>query len=63
MFLFLRTSSIASPATINFRQLEDTINKWKIELEEQEKVFLNQATQVNAWDTLLITNGEKVRCY
>ncbi|GFS68575.1 nuclear pore glycoprotein p62, partial [Nephila pilipes] len=54
------TSSGASPATINFRQLEDSINKWKIELEEQEKVFLNQATQVNAWDRLLISNGEKI---
>jgi len=29
-------------------------------LEEQEKVFVNQATQVNAWDKLLITNGEKI---
>lgn len=31
-----------------------------MELEEQEKVFVNQATQVNAWDKLLITNGEKI---
>jgi len=23
-------------------------------------VFVNQATQVNAWDKLLITNGEKI---
>ena len=29
-------------------------------MEEQEKVFMNQATQVNAWDRLLIGNGEKV---
>lgn len=29
-------------------------------MEEQEKVFVNQATQVNAWDKLLITNGEKI---
>ncbi|PRD29638.1 UNVERIFIED_CONTAM: Nup62 [Trichonephila clavipes] len=59
-FILHSTSSGALPATINFRQLEDSINKWKIELEEQEKVFLNQATQVNAWDRLLISNGEKI---
>lgn len=29
-------------------------------MEEQEKVFVNQATQVNVWDKLLITNGEKI---
>lgn len=45
---------------MNFSQLEDAINKWSLELEEQEKVFINQATQVNAWDKLLIANGEKV---
>ncbi|KAG7211374.1 hypothetical protein KM043_010663 [Ampulex compressa] len=47
-------------AAINFFQLEESINKWTLELEEQEKVFVNQATQVNAWDKLLITNGEKI---
>ena len=31
-----------------------------LELEEQEKAFLQQATQVNAWDRLLLDNGEKV---
>ena len=33
-------------ATMSYRQLEESINKWTIELEEQEKIFLNQATQV-----------------
>ncbi|XP_066995442.2 nuclear pore glycoprotein p62 [Anabrus simplex] len=46
--------------SVNFCQLEEGINKWTLELEEQEKVFLNQATQVNAWDRLLIENGEKL---
>ena len=45
---------------MNYRQLEESINKWTLELEEQEKIFLQQATQVNAWDRLLIDNGEKV---
>lgn len=43
-----------------FRQLEENINKWTLELEDMEKVFLNQATQVNAWDQLLLKNGEKI---
>ena len=48
---------------MNYRQLEEAINKWTIELEEQEKIFLQQATKVNAWDRLLIDNGEKVRSF
>ncbi|XP_017753267.1 PREDICTED: nuclear pore glycoprotein p62 [Eufriesea mexicana] len=46
------------PASIN--SFEESINKWTLELEEQEKVFVNQAAQVNTWDKLLITNGEKI---
>jgi len=45
---------------MSYRQLEEFINKWTLELEEQEAVFLEQATQVNAWDRLLIDNGDKV---
>jgi len=45
---------------MNFRQLEEAINKWTLELEEQEKVYLNQATQVNAWDRVLVKNGDKI---
>ncbi|KAL2735162.1 nuclear pore glycoprotein p62 [Vespula squamosa] len=54
------SANAAQPGAINFCQLEESINKWTLELEEQEKVFVNQATQVNAWDKLLITNGEKI---
>nr|XP_049705848.1 nuclear pore glycoprotein p62 isoform X2 [Helicoverpa armigera] len=46
--------------SITFAQLEESINKWTLELEEQENVFINQATQINAWDRLLIANGEKI---
>ncbi|CAH1962063.1 unnamed protein product [Acanthoscelides obtectus] len=45
---------------MTFAQLEDTINKWTIDLEEQGKFFVNQAKQLNAWDALLISNGEKI---
>ncbi|KAF7401404.1 hypothetical protein HZH68_007224 [Vespula germanica] len=54
------SANAVQPGAINFCQLEESINKWTLELEEQEKVFVNQATQVNAWDKLLITNGEKI---
>ena len=45
---------------VMYRQLEENINKWSLELEDMEKVFLNQATMVNAWDQMLIKNGAKI---
>lgn len=57
------TSGPAPPTTaqsVNFVQLEENINKWTIELEEQEKVFMNQVTHINEWDRLLIANGDKI---
>lgn len=63
MHIFISSVSSVPSGTstsLNFCQLEESINKWTLELEEQEKVFMNQATEVNAWDHLLIGNGEKV---
>lgn len=60
---FCRTSSStvkASTAPVKFSQLEENINKWTIELEEQEKVFMNQVAHINEWDRLLLSNGDKV---
>ena len=56
------TTSQSASVTSNmtFRQLEENINKWTLELEDLEQVFINQATQVNAWDQLLIKNGDKI---
>merc|ERR1712071_573110 len=56
------TASVASAAaaSLTFRQLEESINKWAIDLDEQEKMFLNQAASVANWDRLLVTNGEKI---
>lgn len=51
---------MSTAPSMNYRQLEEAINKWTQELEEQEAVFLDQATQVNAWDRLLIENGDMV---
>jgi nuclear pore complex protein Nup62 len=47
---------------LNFRQLQELINKWTIDLGEQEKAFIEQATKVNAWDKTVMANGEKVKC-
>ncbi|KAM3912376.1 nucleoporin-62 C-terminal-like protein isoform 2-T2 [Leptodactylus fuscus] len=49
-----------TPAVMTYGQLENLINKWSLELEDQEKHFLQQATQVNAWDRTLIHNGERI---
>ena len=37
------------------------IIQWSAELQEQEKVFLEQAQLVNQWDRILTDNGDKVR--
>ncbi|XP_057708222.1 nucleoporin 62 like [Corythoichthys intestinalis] len=50
----------AAPAVMTYAQLEALINKWSLELEDQERHFLQQATQVNAWDRMLVENGEKI---
>uniref|UniRef100_A0A670HLZ3 Nuclear pore glycoprotein p62 n=1 Tax=Podarcis muralis TaxID=64176 RepID=A0A670HLZ3_PODMU len=49
-----------APPSMTYAQLESLVNKWSLELEDQEKHFLQQATQVNAWDRKLIENGEKI---
>lgn len=53
-------SANAPSAQMNFCQLEEHINKWTLALEEQEKMFMNQATQVNSWDKVLINNNNKI---
>ncbi|XP_036161904.1 nucleoporin-62 C-terminal-like protein [Myotis myotis] len=45
---------------MTYHQLDNLINKWNLELEDQEKHSLYQTTQVNSWDHTLIENGEKI---
>lgn len=45
---------------MHYRLLEESVNQWKVELEELERNFINQATQVNAWDRLLLASAERV---
>ncbi|XP_055919881.1 nuclear pore glycoprotein p62 [Eupeodes corollae] len=49
-----------SSTQMTYNQLEEHINKWTLELEEQEKIFTDQATQINAWDKILISNNQKI---
>ncbi|KAM8799928.1 nucleoporin-62 C-terminal-like protein [Eudromia elegans] len=56
----ITTATTSAPPVMTYAQLESLINKWSLELEDQEKHFLHQATQVNAWDRTLIENGEKI---
>ncbi|KAF6078886.1 nucleoporin 62 [Phyllostomus discolor] len=53
-------SGVSTSPVMTYAQLESLINKWSLELEDQERHFLQQATQVNAWDRTLIENGEKI---
>lgn len=45
---------------MSYKELEETIGKWLTDLDEQERVFLRQAGQVNEWDAQLIVNGERI---
>ncbi|CAK6954172.1 nucleoporin 62 like [Scomber scombrus] len=54
------TITTTAPPVMTYAQLEGLINKWSLELEDQERHFLQQATQVNAWDRMLVENGEKI---
>ncbi|XP_067632232.1 nuclear pore glycoprotein p62 [Eurosta solidaginis] len=54
------SASVANASHLSYNQLEEHINKWTLELEEQEKVFADQATQINAWDKILISNNHKI---
>lgn len=53
-------SVLPQTGTLTFAQLEDAINKWTIQMEDQLKIFMNQARQLTAWDRLLVSNGEKI---
>ncbi|XP_029059270.1 nucleoporin-62 C-terminal-like protein [Monodon monoceros] len=58
--LFTFTVNTIITTVMTYGQLDGLANKWSLELEDQEKHFLHQATQANAWDHTLIENGEKI---
>ncbi|KAF8562866.1 hypothetical protein P879_11816 [Paragonimus westermani] len=59
-----QSSSVAStmPKTsvMTYHQLEDLVNRWAHELEEQERYFMDEADRINQWDQVLLNNGEKI---
>uniref|UniRef100_A0A023GC68 Putative nuclear pore glycoprotein p62 ixodes scapularis nuclear pore glycoprotein p62 n=1 Tax=Amblyomma triste TaxID=251400 RepID=A0A023GC68_AMBTT len=54
------SSSDAPSSSSHYRLLEDSVNHWKGELEELERNIINQATQVDTRDRLLLANAERV---
>jgi len=54
------TAAASATNTITFKVMEDHINNWMRDLDEQEKDFLDQACQLNALDRTMIDNGEKI---
>ncbi|XP_028399722.1 nuclear pore glycoprotein p62-like isoform X3 [Dendronephthya gigantea] len=54
------TTTTTSSQKYTYKQLEDQVNKWNIELEDMERAFLEQAAQVNVADRELMENGEKI---
>ncbi|XP_046401956.1 nuclear pore glycoprotein p62-like isoform X2 [Ischnura elegans] len=55
----------AAPATseedvMTYSKLQENINKWAMELEKLEKIFLHQATEMNGWDRVIVENSDKL---
>ncbi|KAK9710973.1 Nsp1-like C-terminal region [Popillia japonica] len=53
-------TGLGTTNALTYSHLEDSINKWTINLDDEGKQHINQAKAINAWDRLLITNGEKI---
>ncbi|KAH9522697.1 FG-nucleoporin nsp1 [Dermatophagoides farinae] len=54
------TAVASTPAQLTFGQLEDQINIWMNELTQFEVDFHEQSQTINSWDSLLISNGQKL---
>jgi nuclear pore complex protein Nup62 len=52
--------SAGSGSGLTYRQLEENVNKWNDDLDELERQFIAQATQINAWDRVVLENGDKI---
>uniref|UniRef100_A0A0X3PSR5 Nuclear pore glycoprotein p62 n=1 Tax=Schistocephalus solidus TaxID=70667 RepID=A0A0X3PSR5_SCHSO len=56
------TTAVASTVqpTLTYRQLEDMVNKWTYELDEQERDFATELNRLNKADRILVENAEKI---
>nr|CAX73670.1 Nuclear pore glycoprotein p62 [Schistosoma japonicum]CAX73671.1 Nuclear pore glycoprotein p62 [Schistosoma japonicum] len=52
--------SVASSQTLTYNQLEELVNKWTLELEDQERYFFDEVDRINQWDQTLICNAENI---
>lgn len=55
--------TVGAPPSVKkytYKELEDLVNKWSRELQDQEKVFMQQSQLVGQWDTMLQCNSEKI---
>ncbi|KAM7533009.1 hypothetical protein Aperf_G00000126117 [Anoplocephala perfoliata] len=48
------------PATFTYRQLEEMVNKWTYELDEQSRSFGAELNRLNKADGVLIANADKI---
>ncbi|VDM26657.1 unnamed protein product [Hydatigera taeniaeformis] len=54
-------AALPSAATsLTYRQLEDMVNKWTYELDEQSRNFSAELNRLNKADGVLIANAEKI---
>ncbi|VUZ55478.1 unnamed protein product [Hymenolepis diminuta] len=53
-------SQPSAPSTYTYRQLEELVNKWTYELDEQSRNFESELCRLNKADALLIANADKI---
>ncbi|KAH8162367.1 hypothetical protein CIB48_g5873 [Xylaria polymorpha] len=51
----------SSMARLKNRTMDEILNRWATDLSKYQKEFKEQASQVAAWDRLLVENGDKIQ--
>ncbi|CAD6573700.1 MAG: FG-nucleoporin nsp1 [Cyphobasidiales sp. Tagirdzhanova-0007] len=52
--------SVPVPSLLKGMTLEDIINRWSSDLDERVREFTNLASEIKAWDSVLISNGDEI---
>ncbi|KAI1177571.1 Nsp1-like C-terminal region-domain-containing protein [Nemania sp. FL0916] len=55
------TGPTSSMARLKNKTMDEILNRWATDLSKYQKEFKEQASQVAAWDRLLVDNGEKIQ--
>jgi len=53
--------AVAPPSVLKGKTIEEIVNKWSSELENQVREFNKFAAEVAVWDRALMENGNNVR--